>query len=99
VKAFENLLEISNLVDVKQKLCTIPFHLHAKEEMQVAKIFHFELLRKFFLCLQKLILIIANQDEIIDVDDNEKFDISDLCNVHIKIRITLHKFDDFQKNI
>ncbi len=67
--------------------------------MQVAKIFHFELSRKFFLHLQKLILNIAHQDEIIDVDDNEKFDISDLRKVHAKIRITPHKLDDFQKSI
>ncbi len=98
-KTFENLLEISNLVDVKQTLCAIPFHFHAKEEMQVAKIFHFELSKKFFLYLQKLVLIIAHQDEIINVDDNEKSDIFDLHNVHIKIHITPHKLDVFQKNI
>ncbi len=40
-KTFENFLEISNLVDVKETLCTIPFHFHTKEEMQVAKIFYF----------------------------------------------------------
>jgi hypothetical protein len=55
--------------------------------------------RKFFLHLQKLILIIAHQDEIINVDDNEKFDISDLRNIHAKVRITPHKLDAFQKNI
>jgi hypothetical protein len=76
-----------------------PFHFHAKEEMQVAKIFHFELSRKFFLYLQKLVLIIAHQNEIIDVDDNEKFDISHLCNVHAKIHITPHKFNVFQESI
>ncbi len=76
-----------------------PFPLHAKEEMQVAKIFHFELSRKFFLYLQKLVLIIAHQDEIIHVDDNENFDISHLRNVHAKIRITPHKLYVFQKNI
>jgi hypothetical protein len=67
--------------------------------MQIAKIFHFELSRKFFLYLQKLIFIIAHQDEIIDIYDNEKFDISHLRNVHVKIRITLHKLDDFQESI
>jgi hypothetical protein len=87
------------LVDVKQTLCTIPFHFHAKEEMQVAKISHFELSRKFFLHLQKLVFIIAHQDEIIDVDNNEKFDISHLRNVHAKIHITPHKLDVFQENI
>ncbi len=98
-KAFKNLLEISNLVDVKQTLCTIPFHFHAKEKMQIAKIFHFVLSRKFFLHLQKLVLIITHQDEIIDVDDNEKFDISHLRNVHTKIHITPHKLDAFQESI
>jgi hypothetical protein len=67
--------------------------------MQVTKIFHFKLSRKFFLDLQKLVLIIAHQDEIIDIDDNKKFDISHLRNVHVKIRITPHKLDAFQKNI
>ncbi len=68
----KNLLEILNLVDVKKTLCTIPFHFHAKEEMQITKIFHFELLKKFFLHLQKLVFIIAHQDEIIDVNDKGK---------------------------
>jgi hypothetical protein len=42
------------LVDVKRTLCMIPFHFHAKEKMQVAKIFHFELSKKFFFHSQKL---------------------------------------------
>jgi hypothetical protein len=67
--------------------------------MQVTKIFHFELSKKFFLDLQKLVLIIAHQDEIIDIDNNEKLDISHLHNVHIKIRITPHKLDAFLENI
>jgi hypothetical protein len=67
--------------------------------MQVAKIFHFELLKKFFLYLQKLVFIIAHQNEVIDIDDNEKFDISHLQNVHAKIRITPHKLNVFQENI
>ncbi len=99
MKVFENLFEISNLVDVKPTLCTIPFHFHAKEEMQVSKIFHFKLSRKLFLYLQKLVLIIAHQHEIINVDDNEKFDISHLRNIHTKIHITLHKLDTFQESI
>jgi hypothetical protein len=49
--------------------------------------------------LQKLVLIIAHQDEIIDIDDNEKFDISHLRNVHTKIRITSYKLDVFQESI
>jgi hypothetical protein len=98
-KAFENLLEIPNLVDVKKTLCTIPFHFHAKEKMQIAKIFHFELSRKFFLRLQKLVLIIAHQDEIINVDDDEKFDILHLRNIHIKVRITSRKLDAFQESV
>jgi hypothetical protein len=80
-------------------LCTIPFHFHAKEELQVAKVFHFKLSKKFFLHLQKFIFIIAHQDKIIDINDNEKFDIFDLRNVHAKIRITPHKFDAFQESI
>ncbi len=80
-------------------MCTIPFHFHAKEEMQVVKIFHFEFSREFFLHLQKLVLIIAHHDEIIDIDDNEKFDISDLRNVYTKINITPHKLDAFQESI
>jgi len=94
-KAFKILLEIPYLVDVKKTLCTIPFHFHAKEEMQVTKIFYFELSKKFFLHLQKLILIIAHQDEIIDVDNNEKFDISNLRNIHVKVCNTPHKLDVF----
>ncbi len=96
---FENVLEIPNLVNVKKMLCTIPFHFHAKEEMQITKTFHFELSRKFFLHLQKLVLIIAHQDEIINVDDNEKLEISHLRNTHIKVRINLHKFDALQESI
>ncbi len=99
MKASENLLEIPNLVDVKKMLCMIPFHFHAKEEMQVAKIFHFELSIKFFFHFQKLILIIAHQDEIINIDENENFDISDLHNVHTKVHITPHKLDVFQESI
>jgi hypothetical protein len=49
--------------------------------------------------LQKLVLIIAHQDEIIDIHDNEKFDISHLHNVHAKIRSTPHKLDAFQESI
>jgi hypothetical protein len=97
VKAFENLFEIPNLVDVKKMLCMIPFNFHAKEKIQIAKIFHFKLSKKFFLHLQKLILCIAHQDEIIDINNNEKFDISDLRNVHAKVRITPHKLDVFQE--
>jgi hypothetical protein len=81
---FENLLEIPNLVDVKM-LLIIPFHLHAQKEMQVSKIFHFKLLKKLFLYLHKLVLIVAHQDEIIDIDKNEKLDIAhDLCNIHVE---------------
>jgi hypothetical protein len=98
-KIFENFLEISNLVDVKQTLCTIPFHFHVKEEMQVAKIFHFKLSRRFFFYLRKFVLIIAHQDEIIDIHDNKKFDIFHLRNLHTKIRITPHKLDVFQESI
>jgi hypothetical protein len=67
--------------------------------MQIAKSFHFELSKKFFLDLQKFARIIAHQDEIIDVDDNEKFDISHLRNVHAKIRITPHKLDAFTQDV
>ncbi len=73
----------------------IPFQFHAQEEMQVFKIFHFKLLKKFFLHLHKLVSIIAHQDETIDIDNNEKLDISHLHNVHIKIDITPHKLDPF----
>ncbi len=73
----------------------IPFHFHAEEKMQIAKIFHIKFLRKFFLHLQKLVLIIAHQDKIIDVDDDEKFHIFDLRNIHTKIRITSRKLDAF----
>ncbi len=58
-KAFESLLEAPNLVDVKKTLCIL-FHFHAKEEMQITNIFHFELSRKVFLHLQTLILIITH---------------------------------------
>jgi hypothetical protein len=74
----------------------IPFHFHAKEEMQIAKIVHFEFSKKFFFHLQKFIFIIAHQNEIIDINDNEKFAISNLCNIHIKIHITPQKFNVFQ---
>ncbi len=67
--------------------------------MQITKIFPFELSKKFFLHLQKFILIITHQDEIINVNDNEKLDISHLCNIHVKVRITPHNLDVFQKNI
>jgi hypothetical protein len=67
--------------------------------MSIAKTFHFELLRKFFLHLQKLILIITHQNEIIDIDDIEIFDSPNLHNVHAKIRITPHKLDVFQEII
>jgi hypothetical protein len=77
----------------------IPFNFHAEEEMQITKIFHFELLIKFFLHLQKLVLIITNEDEIIDIDDNEKFDNFELRNVHANVRITLHKLHVFQESI
>jgi hypothetical protein len=77
----------------------ISFHFHAKEKMQIAKIFHLEFLRKFFFHLQKFILIVTHQDEIIDVDNNKKFDVSNLRNVHVKVHITLHELDVFQENI
>jgi hypothetical protein len=93
---FENLLEISNLVDVNET-CMIPFHFHVKEEMQIIKIFHFELSRKFFLHLQKLIFIIAKQNEIIDINDNENFDIFNFYNVHTEIYVILHKLEVFKK--
>ncbi len=98
-KTFKNFFEIPNLVDVKKTLSTVPFHFHAEEKMQIAKIFHFKLSRKFFLHLQKLVLIIAHQDEIIDVDDDEKFDIFDLRNIHTKVRITSRKLDAFQESV
>jgi hypothetical protein len=97
-KVLENFFEMPNLADVKKMLCTIPFHFHAKEEMQIAKIFHFEFLKNFFLHFQKLVLIIAHQDEIINVDHNEKSEIFDLCNIHVKVRIT-YKFNVLKKNI
>jgi hypothetical protein len=67
--------------------------------MQIAKIFQFELSRKFFLHLQKLILIITHQDEIIDIDDDENFHILDLRNIHTKVRITFRKLDVFQESV
>jgi hypothetical protein len=36
-----------------------------------------------------------HQDEIIDIEDNEKLDISHLRNIHIKVHITPHKLDVF----
>ncbi len=87
------------MVDVKKTMCTIAFHFHAKEEMQIAKIFHFKLLKKFFLHFQKVVLIITYKDEIIDIDDNEKFDMLDLCNLHVKVHITPHKLNVFQESI
>jgi hypothetical protein len=95
----ENLFEIPNLVDVNKMLFTIPLHLHAQEKMQVFKIFHFELLKKFFLHLHKLVSIIAHQNETIDIENNEKLNISFLHNVHTKIDITPHKLDVFQECI
>jgi len=50
-KELENLLETPNLVDVKKVSLKSPFHFHAQEEMQIAKIFHFKLSQKFFLHL------------------------------------------------
>ncbi len=67
--------------------------------MQIAKIFHFELSRKFSLHLQKVVLIIADQDEIIDVDDDEKFHILDLRNIHTKVHIISRKLDAFQESV
>jgi hypothetical protein len=60
---------------------------------------HFELLKKLFFHLQKLVLIIAHQDEIININDNEKNFISDLRNMHAKVRITPHKLDAFQESV
>jgi hypothetical protein len=74
----------------------IPFHLHAQEEMQISKVFHFKFLKKFFLHLHKLIIIIAHHDEIIVVDNNENFDISHLCNIHVEVNIIPHKFKFFK---
>ncbi len=91
------VFEIPTLVDINNTSHMIPFHYHAKEEMQIVKIFHFELLRKLFLHLQKLVLIIAHQDQIIDINNNEKLHISHLCNIHVEVCITPHKFDAFQE--
>jgi hypothetical protein len=59
-KELKNLFKIPNLVDVEKKLCTIPFHFHVEGKMQITKIFHFKLSKKFFLHLQKHILIIID---------------------------------------
>jgi len=53
VKILKNLLEISNLVDVKKMSFTIPFHFHAQEKMQIVKIFHFKLSKKTIPSLAK----------------------------------------------
>jgi hypothetical protein len=68
-----------------------------RKKFKLPKSFISIFLRKFFLHLQKLVLIIGHQDEIIDVKDNEKFDISNLRNIHATIHITFHKLDVFQR--
>jgi hypothetical protein len=77
----------------------IPFPFRAREEIQIANIFHFEFSKKFFFHLQKLVLIIAHQDEIIDVDDYEKFNIFDLLNTHAKVASLFTNSMFFKKSI
>ncbi len=57
----------------------------------------FQTFKKVLPSFEKLIFIIAHQYEIIDIEDSEKFDISDLRNVHAKVRITPHKLDVCKK--
>ncbi len=60
--------------------------------------FSFQTFKKT-LHLQKLVFIIVHQNQIIDVNDNEKFDIFDLCNIPVKVHITPHKLNVFKENI
>lgn len=73
--------------------------LHTKMFKNLLKIPNlvYKLSKNFFFHLQKFIFIITHQNEIIDINDNEKFDIYELCNIHIKIRITPQKFNVFQR--
>jgi hypothetical protein len=49
--------------------------------------------------LQKFVLIVAHQNEVIHIDHNEKLDISHLYNIHTMIGLILHKFNAFEKHI
>jgi hypothetical protein len=66
---------------------TLLFHFHAKEEMQIVKIFHFKFLKK--------ITFVVHENEIINIDNNEKKIISNLLNIHAKVCITPHKLNVF----
>jgi hypothetical protein len=74
-----------------------PFHFHAKEKMQISKIFHFELSRNFFLHLQKLVFIITHQDEIIDIDNNESLKFSTYVTYTLKFTSLLRDSMFFKK--
>jgi hypothetical protein len=67
--------------------------------MQLPEVLHFKLLSQFLFDLQKFVLIVTHQNEVIHIDHNEKLHISHLCNVHIRIGLTLHKFNAFEKRI
>ncbi len=59
----------------------------------------FQTFEKVLPLLAKACPYYCNQDEIINIDDNEKFHVSDLHNIHVKICITLHKLNAFQESI
>jgi len=65
--------------------------------MQLPEVLHFKLLIQFLFDLQKFVLIVAHQNEVIHIDHNEKLHISHLCNVHTRIDLTLHKFNAFSE--
>jgi hypothetical protein len=96
-KAFKNLLEIANLVDINKDVVHNPFPFPCQGRNANHQDLSFQIFKKVLLHLQKLVIIIAHQDEIIDVEDNEKFDISNLRNIHITIHITFHKLNVFQR--
>jgi len=67
--------------------------------MQFPKVLHFKFLTQLLFDLQKFVLIIAHQNEVIHIDHNEKLHISHLCNIHTRINLTFHKFNVFEKHI
>jgi len=102
IPSFENaqyFFEVFDLVDAWELFITIPFDLHTQKEMQFPKVLHFKLMIQLLFDLQKFILIIAHQNEVIHIDHNEELHISHFCNTHIKIGLTFYKFNAFEKLI
>ncbi len=98
-KMLQYFFDVFDLVDVKELFIVIPFQSHLQRKMQLPKVFHFKHLTPLFFDLQKFVLIVAHQNEVIHIDHNEKLDISHLYNIHTMIGLILHKFNAFEKHI